>query len=90
MPFLFPGPDFWIDGAQNLLKAKLEAKPILRKAKNVILFLGEGLSIPTLAATRVFKGGEEIELSFEKFHFTGLSKVSDAHISRKINWATVR
>lgn len=34
-----------------------------------------GMSIPTLAATRVLLGGEEQELTFEKFPFTGLSKV---------------
>ena len=90
MPFLFPDAKFWIDGAQKLLTAKLKFCPKLCKAKNVIFFLGDGLSIPTLAATRVFIGGEEKVLSFEEFPFTGLSRVSDAHISRNINWTTVR
>lgn len=44
-------------------------------AKNVILFLGDGMSIPTLAATRVYYGGEEMELSFERLPHTALSKV---------------
>ncbi|ERL84010.1 hypothetical protein D910_01329 [Dendroctonus ponderosae] len=43
-------------------------------AKNVILFLGDGMSIPTIAATRVYLGGEEKSLSFEQFPYTGLSK----------------
>lgn len=53
----------------------------IRKAKNVILFLGDGMSITTLAATRVYLGqqyghfGEELKLSFEVFPFTGLAKV---------------
>lgn len=52
------------------------------RAKNVILFMGDGMSIPTLAASRVYmsqiynEGGEESQLSFEKFPFTGLSKVT--------------
>lgn len=45
-------------------------------ARNVIFFLGDGLSIPTISATRVLLGGEEQQLAFEKFPYTGLSKVS--------------
>lgn len=43
-------------------------------AKNVILFLGDGMSMPTLAATRMYMGGEEKMLSFEQFPFVGMSK----------------
>lgn len=59
-------------------------------AKNVILFMGDGMSIPTLAASRVYmsqiynEGGEESQLSFEKFPFTGLSKVGILIFVRKI------
>lgn len=51
-------------------------------AKNVILFLGDGMSIPTLMAARTYLGqldgedGEERQLSFEKFPHVGLSKVN--------------
>lgn len=51
-------------------------------AKNVIMFLGDGMSIPTLAASRIYLGqlnndsGEEHYLSFERFPYTALSKVS--------------
>lgn len=47
------------------------------------MFLGDGMSIPTLKASRVYLGqlhnqsGEETELSFEKFPITGLSKVRE-------------
>lgn len=47
----------------------------MNKAKNLIIFLGDGLSIPTIAATRMYMGGEEKQLYFEKFPHTGLSKV---------------
>lgn len=39
------------------------------------MFLGDGMSFPTIAATRMYMGGEEMELSFEKFPYTGFSKV---------------
>lgn len=43
-------------------------------AKNAILFLGDGMSVPTLAATRVYIGGEEKFLSFEEFPYVAMSK----------------
>lgn len=52
-----------------------------RKAKNVILFLGDGMSITTLTAARILKGqlaresGEEGSLFFEKFPRVALIKV---------------
>lgn len=50
------------------------------KTKNVILFVGDGMSLTTLAAARIYEGqlqnqnGEENQLSFEKFPFTAFSK----------------
>ena len=49
-------------------------------AKNVILFVGDGMSLTTVAAARIFEGqqhnqpGEENQLSFEKFPYTAFSK----------------
>lgn len=82
MPFLQFEPKqiekdytYWNDFAQNILKTQLKKNiPNTKIAKNLILFLGDGMSIPTLAATRVYIGGEEKVLSFEKFPYTGLSK----------------
>lgn len=54
---------------------------VLDIAKNVIMFLGDGMSIPTLTAARIYLGqinndsGEEQYLSFERFPYTALSKV---------------
>ena len=45
------------------------------------MFLGDGMSIPTIKAARVYLGqlngraGEETPLAFEKFPYVGLSKV---------------
>lgn len=50
------------------------------KAKNVILFLGDGMSLTTVAAARILEGqrhgnpGEENQLSWERFPATGFSK----------------
>lgn len=62
-----------IDQAKKL---KLRTGP----AKNVILFVGDGMGISTLTAARIFEGqqrgesGEENRLSFEQFPFSALSK----------------
>jgi len=50
------------------------------RAKNVILFLGDGMSLTTVAAARILDGqrkgqpGEENLLSWERFPHTGFSK----------------
>lgn len=49
-------------------------------AKNVILFVGDGMGISTVTAARILDGqnkgmmGEENQLSFDKFPFSGLAK----------------
>ena len=49
-------------------------------AKNIILFVGDGMGVTTVTAARIFDGqqqgmsGEENSLSFGKFPFVGLSK----------------
>ncbi|KAG7308428.1 hypothetical protein JYU34_005630, partial [Plutella xylostella] len=72
--------DHWRMQAQWVLKLKVAAPLNTRVAKNVILFLGDGMSVATLAATRTYLGnrhgysGEELKLSFEAFPYTGLAK----------------
>lgn len=65
---------FWMDRAKTFVTKQLEKKVIKNKAKNVIYFLGDGMSIPTLSAARAYMGGEEMTLSFEEFPYTGMSK----------------
>lgn len=73
-------PETWQrEGWNALERAKRE---VVRKgnAKNVILFIGDGMGISTLTASRILEGqlrgesGEENRLSFEDFPFTALSK----------------
>lgn len=73
-------PETWRrDGLAAVERSKqLDFKK--RKAKNVILFVGDGMGITTLAAARILEGqmrgesGEENLLSFEQFPFSALSR----------------
>lgn len=67
------------DGWAAVERAKNE-KIRRGKAKNVILFIGDGMGVSTLTAARILEGqlrgesGEENRLSFEEFPFSALSK----------------
>lgn len=73
--------EYWQKRAQLTLFNQLEKKYNENVAKNVIFFLGDGMSIPTITAARIYSGqlqnhsGEESSLSFESFPHIGLSKV---------------
>ncbi len=73
-------PETWRrDGLRSIAEAKTN-KIRKGKAKNVILFVGDGMGITTLTAARIMEGqmrgesGEENRLSFEQFPFVALSK----------------
>ncbi|XP_026738716.1 alkaline phosphatase, tissue-nonspecific isozyme-like isoform X2 [Trichoplusia ni] len=71
---------YWRRDAANTLKAKLQEKPNTNKAKNGILFIGDGMSLATIMAARTFSGqmdqspGEDSVLDFEKFPVSGLAR----------------
>jgi alkaline phosphatase len=65
---------FWIDKGQDILKKKLSQRFNFNKAKNLVIFIGDGMGLSTQSATRSFIGDDSVELSFEKFPFSGLSK----------------
>ncbi len=74
-------PQLWFDqGEQTVIDNFRTPRPIQR-AKNVILFVGDGMGISTVTAARILEGqlnaqsGEENKLSFETFPYVGLSKV---------------
>ena len=60
-------------------------QPDRRRAKNVILFIGDGMGVSTITAARIYEGqkkgmaGEENELSFEKFPHLAHSKTYQAN-----------
>lgn len=80
-PIMFSAPDlerngdYWLNIGQQTLEKQLHKNQLNRNvARNVIMFLGDGMSIPTLAATRIYMGGEAQQLPFERFPYAGLSK----------------
>ncbi|ETN66325.1 alkaline phosphatase [Anopheles darlingi] len=66
--------EYWRDRAQQTLRDHLEQPRNERKAKNAIFFIGDGMSLPTVAATRMYLGNENLALSFEQFPYFGLTK----------------
>lgn len=74
--------DYWRSLASQTLEQQLESKMRLNTqlAKNTILFLGDGMSIPTITAGRVYLGGEEKQFAFEQFPYVGLSKTYCANM----------
>lgn len=66
--------DYWLKEAQKFVVAQNEKKLNKNIAKNIIFFLGDGMSVPTLAALRSYLGGEEQSYSFEKFPSVGMAK----------------
>ncbi|XP_045598098.1 alkaline phosphatase isoform X2 [Procambarus clarkii] len=74
---------YWNLKMQEELQAQLEKEPIVRQAKNVILFLGDGTSISTLTAARLLKGHrtgnfEHEVMAYEKFPYSTLIKTYSA------------
>lgn len=72
--------DPWFTDAKASVANKISASKDLGQAKNVILFVGDGMGISTLTATRILDGqqkgmlGEENYLSFERYPNTALIK----------------
>ncbi|KAL8620066.1 hypothetical protein ACOMHN_015348 [Nucella lapillus] len=74
-------PAFWNSVAQKELhKAIHNNAPVVGVAKNVILFLGDGMGVSTVTTGRILAGqlegqnGEEFKLSFDSFPNVALSK----------------
>ncbi|XP_017074664.2 membrane-bound alkaline phosphatase [Drosophila eugracilis] len=65
---------YWREQGVQFVQQKLATELNKRQAKNVILFLGDGMGVTTTSAARNLLGGEEKSLSFENFPYTGLSK----------------
>lgn len=73
--------DFWREKAEQSLHEQLKKTHNKNVAKNLILFLGDGMSTTTVSAAGIYFGqvngqrGEESLLSFEKFPYLAFSKV---------------
>ncbi|XP_017260294.2 alkaline phosphatase-like, partial [Kryptolebias marmoratus] len=90
-------PKFWHTKAQRALKSALTVQHLNKnKAKNIILFLGDGMGVPTVTTARILKGqlngqsGEETVLEMDKFPFVSLAKTynTDAQVPDSAGTAT--
>ncbi|KAJ8719382.1 hypothetical protein PYW08_011557 [Mythimna loreyi] len=70
---------YWLNLAKNELDEALKIKWNLNKAKNVILFVGDGMGPNTVTTARIYKGGESHRLVYEKFPHVGLLKTYSAN-----------
>jgi alkaline phosphatase len=66
--------DFWRKHGKDRLKNMQQKREIKTKAKNAILFIGDGMGIPSVTAGRILAGGEAHVSSMESLDFTGLVK----------------
>ena len=77
---------YWQQQGQSALQTALAAQPNTGKAKNIILFVGDGNGITSVTATRIFDGqsrgesGEENVLSYERFPHVALSKTYNTNM----------
>ncbi|NWY12140.1 PPBN protein, partial [Aphelocoma coerulescens] len=77
-------PGYWNKGARRRLELALALQPAAQRAKNIILFMGDGMGLSTMSAARIYKGqlsgglGEENVLAMETFPHMALAKVSGA------------
>ncbi|GAB1285193.1 Alkaline phosphatase [Apodemus speciosus] len=73
-------PAFWNQKAAEALDVAKKLQPIQTSAKNLIIFLGDGMGVPTVTATRILKGqltghlGPETPLAMDHFPYMALSK----------------
>lgn len=65
---------YYLSMGKDFVEQQLRKKFNKNIAKNVILYIGDGMSMSTLSATRMYMGAEEKSFSFEKFPFIGMSK----------------
>ena len=72
--------DAWFRAGKAAVAERARQVPALGRAKNVILFVGDGMGVSTVTAARILAGqqagglGEEHVLSFERLPYTALSR----------------
>jgi alkaline phosphatase len=98
-PLVDQNNDWYQSASQQIQQQRLVANTIQNEegaAKNIILFIGDGMSLTTVTASRILEGqqrgllGEENNLSFDNFPFSGLSKTYavDAQVADSANTMT--
>ena len=99
-PLINHNDNLWYTvGAEQVIAKNTQLQQIDARAgaaQNIILFIGDGMSLTTVTAARILEGqqqgllGEENSLSFEKFPFSGLAKTYavDAQVPDSASTAT--
>jgi alkaline phosphatase len=70
----------WYRSGAAAVAERLQQAPNTGKARNVILFIGDGMGVSTVTAARILEGqrrggaGEEHQLAFEQLPYLALSK----------------
>ncbi|XP_016298200.1 intestinal-type alkaline phosphatase-like [Sinocyclocheilus anshuiensis] len=73
-------PAYWNHQARRTLQAALTLPLRAHRAKNIVLFLGDGMGVSTVSAARILRGqmegqsGEETLLAMDTFPYVALSK----------------
>ncbi|GBM12678.1 Alkaline phosphatase, tissue-nonspecific isozyme [Araneus ventricosus] len=77
---LVPNRWYWYQQAKSTLLKNLDDDRNYNVAKNLILFIGDGMGMTTVTTARILRGqkaghtGEENELAFDKFEYVALAK----------------
>jgi len=85
VPAMAENAETWIKDGEAALAASKRLQPELGRAKNVILFVGDGMGLATITASRIFEGqrkgldGERNQLAFEHLPYLALSKTYSAN-----------
>uniref|UniRef100_A0A224XEP7 Alkaline phosphatase n=1 Tax=Panstrongylus lignarius TaxID=156445 RepID=A0A224XEP7_9HEMI len=66
--------EYWMKAGRQELAKSLEREANTGVARNVIIFVGDGMGPNTVTASRIYKAGETGHLSFEQFPYIGLLK----------------
>lgn len=72
--------DFWRERGALALSAAIDHRPIEKRAKGIVLFVGDGMGVATITAARIYDGqvrgqdGESNNLAFDRFPNTALIK----------------
>jgi len=69
---------YWEGVGRSELEIALLNQMEVKTAKNVILFIGDGMGPATITAARIYRAGESSKLAFENFPYTGLLKTYSA------------
>ncbi len=78
-------PEQWFREGRGAVNVAKVLTPINHRARNVILFIGDGMGVSTVTAARIFEGqqrgkpGEENLLSFETLPYTALIKTYETN-----------